>query len=246
MKKVGSEGGTPTRNEPEKAMPSALTQPVRFGNLGHVARARVVESVEDERTRVDHEDRRALDRFLRTRASRDFRVLHDRLLSTVHQAAAGALAGDPQKRGRELLADLIQDAFLHLVADDARVLRAYEPSRGRLRPFVKRIALNRARDRLRSPHLGEAVDGTIEIEEHHASASEEPSLEDRDLLQKLVAHLVQTLPGGRPLALAAMLRDERPQAVAERTGLSSAYVNRCFSDVRRHARRWREAQERDG
>jgi RNA polymerase sigma factor (sigma-70 family) len=143
---------------------------------------------------------------------------------------------------RQEVEDLTQEVFLVLFANDARVLRDWQPERGlSLSNFVglvaERQALSILRSRRRSPWSSDPV-----VDEELDADAEAPSPEreavSRDTLEQLLDRLSAELsPLGRRI-FDLLLVDEMPveEAMAE-TGLSSDALYAWRSRLRKRARR---------
>ncbi|MEM7676564.1 MAG: sigma-70 family RNA polymerase sigma factor [Myxococcota bacterium] len=184
----------------------------------------------------------ALDRYLRQPGQAQFRALEPFLTPIIHVAAANAARRDRHQRGRECIPDLMQEVWIHLLADDARVLRGFDPDRGSLPAYVGRIAYNRSRDRLRSPYLGDrtaqdAGTGALVLRTYDP----EPSLEASDFLGRLVQYFERTLSGGmRQIFHRSFVEDQDSDATGQALGLSPSYILKCRSEIRRRAKSFRE------
>ena len=76
---------------------------------------------------------------------------------------------------REDVEEIVQEVFLRLVKDDSRLLRSFDPDKGKMSTWLSRIAENAARDALRKP-----VIATIPLEEAGETPSK-PSLSPQPL-----------------------------------------------------------------
>ncbi|MEL7370294.1 MAG: sigma-70 family RNA polymerase sigma factor [Myxococcota bacterium] len=186
----------------------------------------------------------ALERYLRQPGQGQFRAVEPFLTPIIHIAAANAVRRDRHQRGRECIPDLMQEVWIHLLSDNARVLRGFDSERGSLSAYVGRIAYNRARDRLRSPYLGDrtaqdAGTGALALRTYDP----EPSLEASDFLGRLVRYFERTLSGGmRQIFQQSFVEDQDSDATSQALGLSPSYVLKCRSEIRRRAKSFRERQ----
>lgn len=185
----------------------------------------------------------ALTRYLNTGRRRDFDRLHVALNAHVHMGCARALRAIPGGR-RNQLPDLMQEVWIHLLADDARVLRKFDPERGFLRGFVVTVAFRRARDVLRRAPVGDA-----DVELRDVSTTDEQTAlrhEARDALDKLARELDSQLRGrARPIFQELFVEGSDAAEVSERVGVTRGYVHKCAATVRRVARAWRERNLND-
>ena len=76
---------------------------------------------------------------------------------------------------REDVEEIVQEVFFRLVKDDSRLLRSFDPDKGKLGAWLSRIAENAARNALRKP-----VIATIPLEEAWETPSK-PSLSPQAL-----------------------------------------------------------------
>ena len=142
---------------------------------------------------------------------------------------------------RQEVEDLAQEVFLSLFADDARALRAWDPTRGlSLSNFVGLVAERQAISILRSgrrspwrddPTLDEELDRLPEPRQSETAAT------SRDVVERLLDRLTEELtPMGRRL-FDLLLVEEVPVAEAMvSTGLSAEALYAWRSRLRRVAR----------
>lgn len=143
---------------------------------------------------------------------------------------------------RQEVEDLSQEVFVSLFADDARVLRSWDPERGlSLLNFVGFVAERQVASILRTgkrnpwkedPTLTEELDGMDPaIDPHEAMVS-------RDGLQRLLRRLEEQLsPLGRRLFDLIYLREHTVAEVACETGLGNDAIYTWRSRLRRLARK---------
>lgn len=158
------------------------------------------------------------------------------LLSPVVQARVARMllrrrppSGAPRD-ARQEIEDLCQEVFVALFAQDGRALRAWRPDGGlSLQNFVGLLAERQVSSILRSgrrspwtedPHEAEALEGLAED-----SASPEPRLESRELLEALLDRLRESLsPRGLELFHRLVVRQEDVERVCAATGMTREAV----------------------
>ncbi len=152
------------------------------------------------------------------------------LLGPVVLARAARMA---MRRGRRrddpIVEDLGQDVFSVLFANDARVLRAWEPSRGlSLVNFVGLIAEREASSILRSGRRSAWNESPTELEQLEGlvgAAPEEHKVDARDILVEIVERLREQLsPRGLELFQALIVDERSTEDVGQAHGLSAAAV----------------------
>lgn len=170
------------------------------------------------------------------------RALVELLTPAIQTSIARVLLRSGARLGRDVrsdVADLTQEVFERLFAEDGRLLRDWEPERGAsLAGFVKivaeRHALSALRSRRRSPFAEEAR----EVEAlDRAEGSEERWLVQRDLLNAVCARLRGTLSEQGQRAFELLFLEERePEAVGEALGISRDAVYMWRTRIRQAAR----------
>ena len=181
----------------------------------------------------------ALQRYLSKPTSSRFTALFPYLRRPVHFGVARAIL--PVRPVVALSQeDLEQDVFLHLLDHNARILRQFRPKKGPLRSYVRIVAYNKAVDRLRRCDQWPSFDGDVNTA---VLSRVVDCVEHRDTFCKLVHHLETTAHNGGPQAvLQALIQGETLRNVAQQTGLSAKYLDKCASELRKRARDWRTAQ----
>lgn len=181
-----------------------------------------------------------LSTYLARGGRQDFARLHRYLAPSVHAGAARALVLDPRRRGRSHLPDLMQEAWLHLLANNAQALRSFDVSRGHLRTYVARVAFNRALDRLRLRNVGDVGAETLEPLETVRALEVRDPIEARDGLQGLTQYLRNTLPSGVARVFdAVFVKDHDTAEAAHQLGFTRPYILKCKNEIRKAARSWR-------
>lgn len=140
------------------------------------------------------------------------------------------MAQGPSRIRRTDVDDLIQEVWLQLFADDFRVLRMWNPERGRnLRSFVAMVATRFCIDLLRgrriNPHR-EIMRGLEEIEQDAGLVDElESRAAARSLLEVLVISMRDILSkDGATLLQLMYLEGASPQEAAQKTGLPKTKI----------------------
>lgn len=131
-------------------------------------------------------------------------------------------------RGRDVrqeVLDLVQDIFLHLLADDGRVLRRWDPTAGlALRGFVRLVARQQVASILRSGRRSPWSDDPTEdaaLAHHARAARPTPRLESRAQLSELLDRLHAELdPRGQHLFERLYLDDAPADTVAAELGMT--------------------------
>lgn len=141
---------------------------------------------------------------------------------------------------RQDVADLTQEVFLALFAEDARVLRSWQPERGlSLENFVGLVAERQAVSILRSHRRSPLrTDPTLD-DEIDPSPAPEPEREviSRDTLNRLLDRLAEQLsPLGRHLFQLLVIDDLTVEEVVARTGMSVDAIWAWRSRLRKLAR----------
>lgn len=171
--------------------------------------------------------------------------LVDRLTPVVQTRVARSLRRRDRLGSRSVrqeVEDLSQEVFVALFADDAKVLRSWDPARGlSLANFVGFVAERQVASILRTgkrnpwredPTLTEELDGADPAPDpHHAATS-------RQILRRLLLRLEEVLsPLGRHLFELIYLQEKSVSEVERETGLGSDAVYAWRSRLRRLARR---------
>lgn len=136
--------------------------------------------------------------------------------------------------------DLTQDVFLALLDNDGRVLRSWKPERGlSLQNFVGMVAERRVGAVMRSGRRsGWAEDPTEQSAlQDSVAVADEPKLESRELLAKMLERMRQTLsPRGLSIFEALIVRERPPEEVARSQDISVEAVYMWRSRLRKTAR----------
>ncbi|MCA9622084.1 MAG: sigma-70 family RNA polymerase sigma factor [Myxococcales bacterium] len=174
------------------------------------------------------------------------RALVTRLLPVVRVRIARALARLPRPgRGgglQEILEDLTQDVFEHLLREDGRVLRGWDAERGlSLENFVGLIAEQRVaaalRTKCRNPWLEEPTDAPALDAILPTTAASDQRLAARQVLKQVVARMDAGLSEKGQLLFRRLFLEEEPAAdVAEELGMTPAAVHAWSSRLRRRLR----------
>ena len=126
------------------------------------------------------------------------RRLVGRLRPVVHTEVAYVLlrrAAAAGRNARQELEDLVQEVFARLWADDGKLLRAWDPARGRsLDSWVRLVARSRVLDQLRSRRRTPLQDDAMDDEElQRAAPSDAPTITSalgaREDLERIQARL---------------------------------------------------------
>jgi RNA polymerase sigma-70 factor (ECF subfamily) len=136
--------------------------------------------------------------------------------------------------------DLVQDTFVALLQDGARMLRTWNPDRGlRLESFVALVAEQRVlatlRSRRKNPFAEELAidDGDLDAVEE-ATMSPEARASSREELRDLLDEVRSRLsPMGMELFLSLVVREEAIADVCARTRLSTSAVHAWSSRLKR-------------
>jgi RNA polymerase sigma factor (sigma-70 family) len=171
----------------------------------------------------------------------------DALSPVVQARVARALLKRSESRGRDIrqdVADLTQEVFVALFADDAKALKAWDPALGlSLANFVGLLAQRRAasilRVKRRMPWSEEpAEDGWDPSDPRTTSGqSLDAQLGSRDLLQRLFDQLQISLsPRGLDLFYRLYVDEQSIDDVCEQTGLNASAVYQWKSRLGKAAR----------
>lgn len=138
--------------------------------------------------------------------------------------------------------DVVQEVWLSLMQDDKRLLRRYDPSRGSsLEGYVGGIADRVAGDAVRRSRAGKrdvarTVSGLPIQVEDRAAPIDRPVL-DRDLIERLFAHLEESLPRKGRLVLRCIFGDGLSTSeTASALGVSQQVVHNWKFRIRKDAR----------
>ena len=144
--------------------------------------------------------------------------------------------------------DLVQEVWSTLLADDGRLLRAYDGERP-LRAYVGVIARRAAKDVVRNASAQKRGGGLIHDElpadERLKGCGVTPgdAVEARDLLAGLVAHLDDELQGRGQLVMRCLYTDGRSvEETAELLGVTRNAVAIWQTKIRKRARLWLDSQ----
>lgn len=148
---------------------------------------------------------------------------------------------------RQLLDDVIQDVFVELFRDGGKLLRAWDPARGKgLHGFAGLVAEQRVgailRSRRRNPWSEDlAVDGDGH-EEPPRSSDPELRIASRQAIAKLFERVhAELTPLGRDLFRRLIVDEEPIGQVAEAMGMSTSAVQAWSSRLKRlFAKLWAE------
>jgi DNA-directed RNA polymerase specialized sigma24 family protein len=168
-------------------------------------------------------------------------------LSPVVQArVARTLLRRPESRMRDVrqdVADLTQEVFVALFADDAKALKAWDPNLGlSLVNFVGLLAQRRAasilRVKRRMPWQEESAGDDLPVEPPaHAQREADAQIGSRDLLQRLFDRLQVSLsPRGLELFYRLYVDEQAIEDVCAQTGMNAAAVYQWKSRLGKAAR----------
>ncbi len=150
----------------------------------------------------------------------------------------GVLAG---REARQEVRDLAQEVFVMLFANDARVLRRWDPERGlSLTNFVGRVAEQEAKSILRSKRRSPFTDEPVEeaaLERGGSEGSVERDVGNREMLQLLLARLERDLsPLGRQVFDLVWRQQKSTEQVCAELGLSKDAAHAWRSRIMKRAR----------
>ncbi len=160
--------------------------------------------------------------------------------------AALVRRGQPR---REDVLDLVQEVFLALFEDDAKVLRSWDPKKGAgLRSFVGLVAERAAAGYLRSGKKSGWREHAAEASTLERAAGAEQGFEarvaDRQTLERLLDRLRATLdPRGMQLFRALFVEGRGGAEVGAELGMSTDAVYAWRSRLRRQIRGFASASE---
>lgn len=167
------------------------------------------------------------------------------VLPVVKVEVAVALRRRASASGRDArqdVDDFVQDVLVHLMADEGRVLRRWDPQRGRsLGSFVRLVTRHRVARILEgfrgNPWSGEPTE-SAQLEGMRADRSGTfRRLESRDQLERLLERLRARLDERGLRLFRKIFVEQRPIAeVGEEEGMSRAAIDQWSSRLRRLAR----------
>lgn len=138
--------------------------------------------------------------------------------------------------------DVVQEVWVTLMQDDKRLLRRYDPARGcSLEGYVGGIADRVTSDAVRRSRAGKrdvarTISGLPSQVEDARGAVDRPIL-DRDLLERLFAHLEEVLPRKGRLVLRCVFGDGlSTRETADALGVSQQVVHNWKFRIRKDAR----------
>jgi RNA polymerase sigma factor (sigma-70 family) len=159
------------------------------------------------------------------------RRLIKRLRPVVHAEVAHVLLrGSSSRRPRQELEDLVQEVFVRLWAHDGRLLRQWQPERGRsLESWVRLVGRSRVLDLLRSRRQTPAATERAEddVLDGAGGVAEAPAdtILARDTLARLQSRLRERLSERDWQLFIALIAEGCPVAqVSEETGMTPAAV----------------------
>lgn len=192
------------------------------------------------------------------------RLLVRTLLPVIQVRVARALVrrrGDPTRDVRSEVEDFSQEVFASLFADDARLLRAWDPTRGlSLVNFCGLIAeretISRLRSGKRSPFTETATDFDALEREAGPAPDAEVRVSSREQLALLSDRLREELtPKGLELFFRLIVEEEAVESVCASTGMTPDAVYAWRSRLGKLVRKliaelsesgpWREAATRE-
>ena len=171
--------------------------------------------------------------------------LLDVVLPVIQARVARALLRRAAGRGRAIeqeVADLTQEVFVALFADDAKALRGWDPERGlSLANFVGLLAERRAASLLRTKHRNpwseEPQGDDLETGVIPEGQMPDAQVGSRQLLERLLEELRGSLsPQGLELFYRLYVDEQAVAEICEQTGLSTDAVYKWRSRLRQAAR----------
>ncbi len=181
--------------------------------------------------------------------------LVDHLTPAIQGRVAGLLLRWSTAAGPKLaqeVEDLVQEVFVALLAGGGKVLKSWQPSRGRsLRSFVALVAERRAISilRRRGGRRSETATPPEELDRFAAEGEPETIAAARDLLSELLRRLETELsPLGWRLFRLLFVEQRSVEEICDRESMKADAVYAWRSRLRRAARRLRQELEarRDG
>jgi DNA-directed RNA polymerase specialized sigma24 family protein len=161
------------------------------------------------------------------------RKLVDGLTPIIHVRVAQVLLRNPQTARRNIeheVADLTQEVFLALFAENGRALKAWDVTRGLSFPnFVGLLAGRLAITVLRSGRRNPFAQAPTDISDLEASAEPTPGPEPRAFSREILGRLLERLekavsPRGFELFCRLFVDQESVESVCDSTGLSADAV----------------------
>ncbi|HVR64953.1 MAG TPA: hypothetical protein VMU50_23815, partial [Polyangia bacterium] len=184
--------------------------------------------------------------LLRRALARDppaVRALVDRLSPTIERRVAAALWRSASTRDvRQELADMTQQVFLSLFADEGKALRAWDPARGlSLEKFVGMLAQHQVASILRNGRTSPWRDDPTEADEIDrlvgSAAGLDAIIGSREHLRALLDGLRASLsPRGLELFQRLIVDQEPVEAVIKATGMTREALYQWRSRLLRQAR----------
>lgn len=175
------------------------------------------------KTALKHPDMELIERALK-REPASCRILVDKLTPAIQERVNAALIR--RRRGsRQNVLDLTQDVFRLLLADDGKILRAWDPERGAsLNGYVALITERRIASTLRSGRQsGHAEDATDldDLDTADLASSPEELALSRDLLARVLEELrAETSAQGYEMFRLLFIEEREVEAVMQETQLS--------------------------
>jgi RNA polymerase sigma-70 factor (ECF subfamily) len=180
--------------------------------------------------------------------------LVDAMTPIVQARVARSLLRRAGRRGRDVqqeVADLTQEVFVGLFTDDAKALRAWDPSLGLSLPnFIGLLAQRKVasimRVRQRTPWGDEPAGDALDGDMHSHEQSPDAQAGSRQLLQQLFSRLEESLsPRGLDLFYRLYVDEQSIEDVCSQTGLNADAVYQWKSRLGRAARTALEELQRE-
>lgn len=130
-----------------------------------------------------------------------------------------------QMRSSEEARDLVQEVFFRLARAHGSLLPAFE----RPQAYLRRIAANLLKDRIKQDRRRSAALHAVADEEALAGHDQQGLLESRDMLRRIEAAMVRLRPRTREIFMANRIEGLSYAEIAERTGLSVKGVEKQMS-----------------
>ena len=154
--------------------------------------------------------------------------LMDELRPSVQREVASSLRLHAQQAGRDAhqeVADFVQEVFIGLLADDARVLRTWDPDRGRTLPSFVRLVARRhvarvMRTRCKNPWSELPTDGHgLEVLASCSAMSDR--VESRSVLERVLREVYDEADDRGKLLFEMLYLEERSvEEAQEETGMT--------------------------